>query len=69
MVLIIPFEHIFLKKSGKDIDDLKKKSCCKINNRHNDYFIINCYFFSVLGATLTIIAISIALPLYWGEKD
>ena len=25
MVLIIPFEHLFLKKSGKDIDSSRKK--------------------------------------------
>jgi len=46
MVLIIPFEHIFLKKNGKDIDASRKKPSSKINNRYNGYFVIDCYFIS-----------------------
>jgi hypothetical protein len=46
MVLVIPFEHIFLKKNGKDIDASRKKPRPKINNRYNGYFVIDYYFIS-----------------------
>ena len=58
MVLVIPFEHIFLKKSGKNIDDSRKNPVAKST--------IGTMI--ILSLIVTIIAISIALPIYWGEK-
>ena len=68
MVLVIPFEHIFLKKSGKDIDDSRKNPVAKSTIGTMVILSLIVTFSQVLGATLTIIAISIALPIYWGEK-
>jgi putative tricarboxylic transport membrane protein len=68
MVLIIPFEHIFLKKSGKNIDDSRKNPVAKSTIGTMVILSLIVTFSQILGATLTIIAISIALPIYWGEK-
>tara|TARA_B110001450_G_C17456510_1_gene414303 strand:- start:90 stop:608 length:519 start_codon:yes stop_codon:yes gene_type:complete len=68
MVLIIPFEHIFLKKNGKDIDASRKKPVEKSTIGTMVILSLIIVLSQALGATLTIIAISIALPLYWGER-
>ena len=68
MVLIIPFEHIFLKKSGKNIDDSRKNPVAKSTIGTMIILSLIVTFSQVLGATLTIITISIALPIYWGEQ-
>ena len=46
MVLIIPFEHIFLTRSGKNIDSSRKKSSTNGNYWHYGYFIYNHSFFT-----------------------
>ena len=68
MILIIPFEHIFLKKNGKNIDAGRDKPVEK--STLGTMVILSTIVASsqLLGAAITIIAISIALPLYWGEK-
>ena len=68
MVLIIPFEHLFLKKSGKDIDSSRKKPV-EISTI-GTMVILSAIIASsqILGAALTIIAVSISLPIYWGER-
>ena len=68
MILIIPFEHIFLKKNGKNIDAGRDKPIKK--STLGTMVILSTIVASsqILGAAITIIAISIALPLYWGEK-
>ena len=68
MVLIIPFEHIFLKKSGKNIDDSRKNPVAKSTIGTMVILSLIVTFSQILGATLTIITISIALPIYWGER-
>ena len=68
MVLVIPFEHIFLKKSGKNIDDSRKNPVAKSTIGTMVILSLIVTFSQILGATLTIIAISIALPIYWGER-
>ncbi|MBL6679370.1 MAG: tripartite tricarboxylate transporter TctB family protein [Candidatus Puniceispirillales bacterium] len=69
MALIIPFEHIFLKKSGKNIDSARSKPVEK--STIGTMVILSALIASsqILGAALTIIAISISLPLYWGERN
>ena len=68
MILIIPFEHIFLKKSGKNIDSARSKPVEK--STVGTMIILTAIIASsqLLGAALTIIAVSISLPLYWGER-
>ena len=68
MILIIPFEHIFLKKNGKNIDSGRDKPIER--STIGTMVILSTIVASsqILGAAITIIAISIALPLYWGEK-
>ena len=68
MVLIIPFEHIFLKKGGKNIDS-SRKNPVEISTI-GTMIILTAIIASsqILGAALTIIAVSISLPLYWGER-
>ena len=68
MILIIPFEHIFLKKSGKNIDSARSKPVEK--STIGTMIILTTIIASsqLLGAALTIIAVSISLPLYWGER-
>ena len=68
MILIIPFEHIFLKKSGKNIDSARSKPVEK--STIGTMIILTAIIASsqLLGAALTIIAVSISLPLYWGER-
>ena len=68
MVLIIPFEHIFLKKNGKDIDASRKKPVQKSTIGTMVILSLIVILSQTLGATLTIVAISIALPFYWGER-
>ena len=66
MVLIIPFEHLFLKKSGKDIDSSRKKPV-EISTIGTMVILSTIIASSqILGAALTIIAVSISLPIYWG---
>ena len=68
MILIIPFEHIFLKKNGKNIDSGRDKPIER--STIGTMVILSTIVDSsqILGAAITIIAISIALPIYWGEK-
>ena len=68
MILIIPFEHIFLKKNGKNIDSGRDKPIER--STMGTMVILSTIVASsqILGAAITIIAISIALPIYWGEK-
>ena len=68
MILIIPFEHIFLKKNGKNIDSGRDKPIERLTI--GTMVILSTIVASsqILGAAITIIAISIALPIYWGEK-
>ena len=68
MVLIIPFEHIFLKKNGKNIDS-SRQNPVEISTI-GTMIILTVIIASsqILGAALTIIAVSISLPLYWGER-
>ena len=68
MVLIIPFEHIFLEKRGKNIDS-SRKNPVKISTI-GTMIILTAIIASsqILGAALTIIAVSISLPIYWGER-
>ena len=68
MILIIPFEHIFLKKNGKNIDSGRDKPLEK--STIGTMVILSTIVASsqILGAAITIVAISIALPIYWGEK-
>jgi putative tricarboxylic transport membrane protein len=68
MVLIIPFEHIFLKKNGKDIDASRKNPVQKSTIGTMAILSLIVILSQTLGATLTIVAISIALPFYWGER-
>ena len=68
MVLIIHFEHIFLKKNGKNID-ASRKNPVEISTI-GTMIILTAIIGSsqILGAALTIIAVSILLPIYWGER-
>ena len=68
MIFIIPFEHIFLKKNGKNIDSARNKPI--ENSTIGTMVILSVIVASsqILGAAITIVAISIALPIYWGEK-
>ena len=68
MVLIIPFEHIFLKRNGKNIDSSRKNRVS--NSTIGTMMILSIIIASsqILGAALTIIAVSILLPIYWGER-
>ena len=63
MVLIIPFEHIFLKKSGKNIDS-SRKNPVQISTI-GTMIILSAIIASsqILGAALTIIAVSISFYL------
>jgi putative tricarboxylic transport membrane protein len=68
MILIIPFEHIFLRKSGKNIDSGRSKPIEM--STIGTMIILSVIIASsqLLGAALTIIAVSISLPFYWGER-
>ena len=68
MILIIPFEHIFLKKSGKNIDSGRSKPIEM--STIGTMIILSVIIASsqLLGAALTVIAVSISLPFYWGER-
>ena len=68
MVLVIPFEHIFLKRNGKDIDASRKNPVQKSTIGTMAILSLIVILSQTLGATLTIVAISIALPFYWGER-
>ena len=57
-----------LKKNGKDIDASRKNPVEKSTIGTMVILSLIIVLSQTLGATLTIIAISIALPLYWGER-
>ena len=59
---------IFLKKNDKDIDASRKNSV--EFSTIGTMFILSAIIASsqILGAALTIIAVSISLPIYWGER-
>ena len=68
MILIIPFEHLFLKKDSESIDSGREKPVQKTTIGTMIILSIIVASSQLLGATLAIIAISISLPLYWGER-
>ena len=68
MVLIIPFEHIFLKRSGKNIDSSRKNPVPMVTIATMVILSTIIASSKILGAALTIIAVSILLPIYWGER-
>ena len=59
MVLIFPFEHIFLKKNGKDIDASRKNPVEKSTIGTMVILSLIIVLSQTLGATLTIIAIKV----------
>ena len=68
MILIIPFEHKFLKKSGKNIASARSKPVEKTTIGTMIILSVIIASSQLLGAALTIIAVSISLPFYWGER-
>lgn len=69
MVCIIPFEHLFLSKSGKDIDADRKKKIKPITYGSMAMLIAIISFSEFLGAHITIFLSCLILPLFWGEKN
>lgn len=69
MVCIIPFEHLFLSKSGKDIDADRKKKIKPITYGSMAMLIAIISFSEFLGAHITIFLSCLILPLFWGERN
>ena len=69
MVCIIPFEHLFLTKSGKDIDADRKKKIKPITYGSMAMLIAIISFSEFLGAHITIFLSCLILPLFWGERN
>jgi putative tricarboxylic transport membrane protein len=67
MVLVLPFEHLLLKKNKKDIDSNRKKSIPNTTLFTMLLITVIVAFSEILGAILTMIAICAALPIYWKE--
>ena len=69
MTLFIPFEHLFLKKSGKDIDSGRKKKV-SVTTYVTMIILVGVIASSeFLGAYITIALTCIIIPLFWGEKN
>ena len=69
LTAIIPFEHILLKKSGKDIDSGRKKKI-KFSTYGTMAILLTIIVFSeYLGAYITIFLTCVILPIFWGEKN
>ena len=69
MVCIIPFDHLFLSKSGKDIDADRKKKIKPITYGSMAMLIAIISFSEFLGAHITIFLSCLILPLFWGERN
>ena len=69
MVCIIPFEHLFLSKSGKDIDADRKKKIKPITYGSMAMLIAIISFSEFLGAHITIFLSCLILPLFCGERN
>ena len=69
MVCKIPFEHLFLSKSGKDIDADRKKKIKPITYGSMAMLIAIISFSEFLGAHITIFLSCLILPLFWGERN
>mgnify|MGYP001219685428 FL=1 len=69
LTAFIPFEHIFLKKTGKDIDSGRKKKI-KFSTYGTMAILLTIIIFSeFLGAYITIFLACLILPIFWGEKN
>ena len=69
MTLMIPFEHLFLKNSGKDIDSGRKKKVSFITYATMIILLIIIASSEFLGAYITIAATCIIIPFFWGERN
>jgi len=69
MVCIIPFEHLFLSKSGKDIDADRKKKIKPITYGSMAMLIAIISFSEFLGAHITIFLSCLILTLFWSERN
>ena len=68
LTAIIPFEHILLKKSGKDIDSGRKKKVNFATYGTMAILLTIIVFSEYLGAYVTIFLSCFILPIFWGEK-
>ena len=66
---LIPFEHILLKKSGKDIDSGRKKKINFATYGTMAILLTIIVFSEFLGAYVTIFLACFVLPVFWGEKN
>ena len=69
LTAIIPFEHILLKKSGKDIDSGRKKKINFSTYGTMAILLTIIVFSEYLGAYITIFLTCVILPIFWGEKN
>ena len=69
MVCIIPFEHLFLSKSGKDIDADRKKKIKPITYGSMAMLIAIIILSVFLGAHITILLSCLILPIFWCERN
>ena len=69
LTAIIPFEHILLKKSGKDIDSGRKKKVNFATYGTMAILLTIIVFSEYLGAYVTIFLSCFILPIFWGEKN
>ena len=69
LTALIPFEHILLKKSGKDIDSGRKKKINFATYGTMTILLTIIVFSEFLGAYVTIFLACFVLPVFWGEKN
>ena len=69
LTAIIPFEHILLKKSGRDIDSGRKKKVNVATYGSMVILLTIIVFSEYLGAYVTIFLSCFILPIFWGERN
>jgi putative tricarboxylic transport membrane protein len=68
LALAMPFEHLLLKRKGKDIDKGRRESVKPIAWLTMIVLLVIIAVSQWLGTLLTMIAVCLVIPLLWGER-
>ncbi|WP_193368787.1 tripartite tricarboxylate transporter TctB family protein [Pelagibius marinus] len=68
LALVMPFEHILLKRKGKDIDKDRRAPVKRIAWVTMAALVAIIIAEQWLGTLLTMVAVCLVIPLLWGER-
>ncbi len=68
LALVLPFEHILLRRQGKNIDSDRSERVKKMPYLSAGLLFLAIVAMPYIGTLLSTIGICFALPLLWGER-